>query len=125
MGRAHSGAAVSSVAFSSSGNFLLTAGCDSCVRLWDVGSGRELRAYEGALLQTPRPTACFAHDEAHVLCADEATGAVIVWAVPTGEIVQRCAGHTRPISAVAHSPAQAAFLSCAEDGQMRMWSAEI
>lgn len=125
MARAHSGAAVSCVVFSSSGSHLLTCGADSCVRLWDVGSGRLVRTFEGALLQTARASCWFSHDEVHVLCADEASASIIVWSVQTGEIVQRCAGHTRPITALAHSPGLAAFVTTSDDGQVRIWTGDL
>ena len=80
-----------------------------------------------------RRVACFSHDDSLVIGADEATAAALVWPTalggatsdggpPGGEIVARCAGHTRPIRCVAHAPSGAAFVSAAEDGTVRTWA---
>ncbi|KAL1527876.1 hypothetical protein AB1Y20_009252 [Prymnesium parvum] len=119
---AHSGAAVSSIAFSSSGSFLLSSGGDSCARLWDVGSGRLVRTYEGAMIHSLRATSCFSHDEAHILAVDEASASVIIWSSHSGDVVQRCPGHPRGVGVLCHSPAHAAFLTCSDDGQTRVWT---
>lgn len=122
---AHEGAMVTSITFSSNGAHLLSTGGDSCVRLWDVGTGRLVSTYEGAVLQSSRATCCFSHDEAHIVCTDDATASILVWSTQTGQMVQRCMGHVRPLSSLSHSPSHAAFLSCSDDGQMRIWTADI
>ena len=110
-----------------------------------------VRTFEGAGQTSARRSACFAHDETLVLGADEASCSVLVWGsgglqshggggggdtagdatagdgggaiASGGDIVGRCTGHASPIRHVAHSPATAAFISCAEDGAIRAWQA--
>ena len=145
LGRAHGGTPVDSASFSKSGRYVLTAGADSAVKVWDVrmlreqaagaGGGRiapeAMRTYEGGGQTTARRVAVFSHDERHVVGADEASGAALVWLaalrkgadVPLGgEVVAKCQGHTQPIRCVAHSPTTAAFVTCADDGTVRAWT---
>lgn len=112
---------MTSVSFSSSGKYLLSCGGDSCVKLWDVGSGRLVHTYEGAMPESK--ACCLSHDESFIIAAGEEGCGAIVWSVTSGEVVQRCSPHTRSIGAIAHSPVEPAFVTCAE-GQVRLWWAE-
>lgn len=61
---AHAGAPVSSAVFSRNSQYLLTAGMDSVVRLWDLrAGGRVLCKYEGAQSAKLPWRAVFSHDE--------------------------------------------------------------
>ena len=184
LSRPHGGTPVGSVTFSKSGRHLLTAGADSAVKLWDVRALRAMasaepggriapspvRTYEGGGCGSARRVACFSHDGALVIGADELSSAALVWpaslsgggdslggggaggggadvgngcsggggaATETGEggggggggdsasavdAVARCLGHSMPIRCVAHAPHKPAFISCAEDGVVRLWA---
>jgi cleavage stimulation factor subunit 1 len=46
--QAHDGSAISSVAFSRNGKYVLSSGKDSLVKLWELSTSRCLIAYTGA-----------------------------------------------------------------------------
>lgn len=163
LSRPHGGTPVGSVAFSRSGHHLLTSGADSAVKLWDVRAVRTsassaeggrvvpipVRTYEGGGCSSARRVACFSHDEALVLGADEGSCAALVWATNFAganaasqaaanggggaagggagaaggsEVISKCMGHMRPVRCVAHAPSAPAFVTCAEDGAVRVWA---
>jgi cleavage stimulation factor subunit 1 len=142
LGRAHGGSPVGSVLFSRDGRYLLTAGADSAVKLWDVRALRAsgaaaaraaptpLRTYEGGGQASARRVACFSHDERHVISADEPSASAVVWlrgaegtdAPPGGELVAKCAGHARPVRCIAPAPNAPVFVTCADDGKLRAWA---
>ncbi len=119
LGAAHLGAPVYSLLFTPSGEQLLTCGGDSCVRLWDVGTGQQVRAYEGAQ-QTMRTNCAFSADGKFVLCSDEATGEVVAWDVATADEVARVAAHGGAVRWLAVSTA-GVVVSLGSDGSLRAW----
>lgn len=144
LGRAHGGTPVGSACFSKSGRYVLTAGADSAVKLWDVrmlreqaasaGGGRiapaATRTYEGGGQTAARRVAAFSHDERHIVGADEGSACALVWLAALrgesaplgGELVAKCPGHAKPIRCIAHSPSVGAFVTCSDDGTMRAWA---
>ena len=77
--------------------------------------------YEGAAQQA-RPTGCcFSHNEAAVFSADEATNDVVAWNARSGDLLYRCAGHTGPVTGLAHSPVEPALLTLGDD-TVRCWA---
>eukprot|EP00164_Ancoracysta_twista_P011055 GFYU01016894.1.p1 GENE.GFYU01016894.1~~GFYU01016894.1.p1 ORF type:complete len:435 (+),score=74.40 GFYU01016894.1:55-1359(+) len=118
---AHSGCEVSSAQLSKSGKYVLSSGKDSTCRLWDVGTGRQLRIYNGALQQRTRMQCCFSYDENHVFSSDEKAHAVVVWDTRTGDLVQRMPGHNNLIRWIATSPTELAFMTASEDHRARFY----
>lgn len=118
---AHLGAPVNTLCFGGGGRTLLSCGADSCVRQWDVGSGKLLRVFEGAQ-QTRRTACCFSHDEALVLSSDEKTGELVAWEASTGAQQARYAAHSMPVRWLAHSPVEAVAVSCGDDGLVHLWA---
>lgn len=142
LGRPHGGTPVGSVSVSKRGTYLLTAGADSAVKLWDVRMLREAAKNAGAAAPVPLRTyegggmaACFTHDDRHVVGAgaDAASGAVMVWLTGVdaeaaaeapalgGELVSKCTGHSAVVRKVIAQPNAAAFASCSDDGTVRAW----
>ena len=105
-----------------------------------------VRTYEGGGCSSARRSTALSHDEAVVIGADEGSSTALVWAANNGaalsagglagpagagadaesrsygEVVAKCTGHSAPIRSVAHAPHAPAFVSCAEDGQLRAWA---
>jgi len=129
---AHRGEAVTSVAFSHSGRYVLTAGADGMARLWDVAAAKSLLTYEGGGGGGEggggggggggeRAAAYFCAGEALVGGAVGGGSEVLLWDAKSGALAQRLAGHAAPLRALACSAAAPVLLSCSADGQVRGW----
>jgi len=104
---------VTSVAFSKNQRYLLSAGRNNAVVLWDLSAKRPLLYYNGHRHARHRSQACFSHNEDFVITSDDASGELVFWNSRTGELAQRIsAGHNAPIRWVAHSPVAAHLVSC-------------
>jgi WD40 repeat protein len=94
----HSG--VNSVAFSADGKYALSAG-DMTVKLWDIGTWREIRTFTGHAAFVA--SAVFSPDERYVLsCGMDKK--IILWDVATGKQVRTFTGHTKWVLAAVFSP---------------------
>ncbi|KRZ14454.1 Cleavage stimulation factor subunit 1 [Trichinella zimbabwensis] len=122
---AHDGSQVCSVKFSRNGKYLLTSGRDGVVKLWELRANRCLIIYTGASstgLERHRIQAVFNHNEDYVLYPEEHSNSLCSWDSRTGERKRLLAlGHTAPVRGFAHSPTQAAFVSCSDDFRARFW----
>mmetsp|Transcript_18078 Transcript_18078/g.54503 ORF Transcript_18078/g.54503 Transcript_18078/m.54503 type:complete len:321 (+) Transcript_18078:35-997(+) len=118
---AHLGTAVSMICFGGGDKMLLSCGGDSKVRLWDVGTGKLIRCFEGAQ-QTSRTSCCFSYNEELVMSSDEKTGEIVTWDTATGCVRRRYAAHSKPIQWLARSPTDSMFMTCGGDGMVRLWA---
>lgn len=121
---AHSGAPVSSATFSRNGMYLLTAGLDSVVRLWDLrAGGRVLCKYEGATQAKMPWRAIFSHDESIVMAPDADSGCVQLW---DARLATKVAAIDKPtdrgVSSVAHSPQRGIAVTCSPDMTVAFWA---
>jgi len=121
MASAHLGAPVSTICFGGRDKMLLSCGGDSNVRLWDVGTGKMIRCFEGAQ-QTSRTACCFSSHEELVFSSDEKTGEMVAWDTSTGMTRRRYAAHSKPVRWLAHSPTDRTVVSCGHDGMVRVWA---
>jgi WD40 repeat protein len=122
---------VAKVAFSADGKKALTVsgwkvtpgklerGEDDSVRLWDIATGKELKAFKGS--GGPLECVALSPDGKHV-AAGGIDGKVRLWNVASGAEVLTLAGHSRNVTAVAFFPDGRRFLSASHDGTVRFWS---
>jgi WD40 repeat protein len=132
------GAPIHAVALSADGRFALSGGGDPAgrltaeafaIRLWDVGTGKELRRLTGH--EAPVWCVAFSADGKYALSGAGLFTAGIgevkpvdctlrLWEVAGGAELRRFEGHTGPVRGVAFLPTGHA-LSCGEDGTVRAW----
>jgi WD40 repeat protein len=96
----HLHSAVKSIAFSPDGKFLASAADDRTIRLWDVSTGKQIRAFTGHTL--PVNLVSFAPDGKSI-ASSSSDGTVRVWEVDTGRELLKMV-HGYPVKALAFSP---------------------
>ena len=114
-------ASVESALFTPDDQFLVTAGTDQLVRVWDANTGAAVRELEGhansvralAFLPGGKRVLSASHDKTLKL-----------WDVATGECLRTYEGHAAGVVGVAALPDGRRFASSAVDGAIRLWDAE-
>lgn len=123
--RAHDGA-VSSVKVSRNGKYILSAGKDSLVKLWEMSMCSCLMVYEGAPNSSSKNTraqSVFNHTEDYVLFPDSRNINLHSWSSRTGkheDTLPLC--HNNSVRFITHSYVTPSFLTCSEDFRARFWS---
>jgi WD40 repeat protein len=92
---------VFSCAYTPDGQFVLSAGWDGVLRLWDAAAGAPLTA----LPASPKPlSACAAAPDGQHWLTGSMEGLLCCWDAVSHQPVQNSVAHTRPISAICFSP---------------------
>jgi WD40 repeat protein len=123
---------VSSLAISPDNQRVLTGTMDSCVYLWDLATGREVRRYDGhagnVLGVAFSPAGDFivsgsgtdAYDK-QLLEELGVDNTVRIWDLKSGREIARGTGHERNVLSVAVSPERRNVLSGSADNTVRLW----
>eukprot|EP00249_Psilotum_nudum_P017210 c26212_g1_i1 orf=245-1558(+) len=119
--KAHGSTEATSAIFTKDQRYVLSCGKDSTVRLWEVGSGRQVKQYVGAQHQQMRCQAVFNHTEEFILCVDESNNELVAWEALTGDISSWPSNHVGTPRWLEHSPSEAAFVTCGTDRSVRFW----
>lgn len=119
---AHGSVEATSANFTKDQRYVLSCGKDSTIKLWEVGSGRQVKQYLGAQHQQLRCQAVFNQTEEFISCVDESNNEVVTWDALTGEISARWpSNHAGSPRWLEHSPSESAFVTCGTDRSVRFW----
>ena len=109
---------IRSVAWNVHGDLLATGHDDGTVRLWDVASGEELRAFTGHT-DTVRSVS-FSPDGLQI-ASGSYDNSLRLWDVASGEELRAFTGHTRSVWSVSFSPDGLQIASGSDDGTIKLW----
>lgn len=116
--RVYKGHSIRAVAFSPSGNAVITSCGDNALRLWDVLSGKVLRCFKGH--SSIARSVAYSSDGNYVLSgSDDKT--IRLWSITTGEELRRFEGHAGYVLSVAFSPSGQLILSSSADSTIKLW----
>lgn len=110
--------AVTSVAFSGDGLWLVSGSFDHTAKIWDVTTGRlkhRLRGHRGPVLSVAFAT------HGRRVATGSADGTVAIWDVTTGRNMQRLLGHASGVMSVAWSTDGTWIASGGEDKTIKLW----
>jgi WD40 repeat protein len=108
---------VFSCAYTPDGAFVLSAGWDGYLRLWEVATG----AHVTALRAGNKPlSACTISPDGKRWVAGSMEGLLSFWDAHTHQLQAQFVGHTRPISAVRYSPDGQLLASASWDRQVNL-----
>jgi len=93
-------------------------GVDPAIRLWDLGSGQEVRRLDG---HTGQVTGLgFTNDGRRAISSSD-DASVRLWELETGLEIHRMIGHSGAISEVTLTPDNLKAVSAGADGTVRVW----
>jgi WD40 repeat protein len=110
----------SAVSWSPDGELLASAaGCE--VRLWEIQSGREIRAFTGH--QDWINSVAFSPDGKSI-ASGSSDNTVRLWQIDTGREIQTFTGHQHKVTSVAINPDGKSIVSGSDDNTVRLWQVD-
>ena len=110
--------AVQGLAFSPDGRQLVSAAKERTARSWDMGSGKELRRFEGHAAQVF--SAAFSPN-GKTLATGSEDMSIKLWDVESGKEIRTLRGHNGYVLRVAFSPDGLQLASASYDATLRLW----
>jgi WD40 repeat protein len=106
---------------SPNGQRVASVGADHSVRLWEVGTGREVLSVP---TQADGMISVVFSPDGRRIAGGGQDGAVRIYDAASGQEVTRCEGHGDPVSCVAFSPDGRHVASGAQDMRFKVWDAQ-
>ena len=113
--------AVTSVAISPDGQFLVSGSFDKTVKIWHLPSGELLHNLDdhsqgvGSVSVSP---------DGQSLASGSGVGRIRLWQLSTGQELRAVDGHSSLVLALAYSPDGRTLASGSEDGTVKLWDVE-
>jgi WD40 repeat protein len=108
---------VKSVAFSTDGAYIVSAGFDKTARVWNVASGKETAAFTGH--SGPVFSALFIDGNTHVVSGGES---IYLWDASTGKQIKKLGGNDEQITSLVVTPDGKSLISASYNGGIKIWN---
>jgi len=109
---------VNCTVFGPDGRWLASGGADNSIKIWDVNSGRELRALNG---HTGWVKALAVSRDGRRLASAGNDRTVRIWDVVTGELLRNFSGHAAAVESLAFSYDGRLLASGGADNLIKLW----
>lgn len=106
-----------SVVISPDGRLLASGGIDKTARLWDISTGRELRAFGG---HTDFVNTVALHPDRHIMASGSKDGTIRLWDLISGKTTATLT-HGGEVKAIVFSPDGKSLASSGSEGSIRVW----
>ena len=116
----HDGENIWTVDWSNNGQFIVTGGADSLLRLWDAHSYEQSQSFSGHS-DTILDVNISPDDSRLASASSDMT--IRIWDTQTGETERVLSGHLGAVNAVSWSPDGSKIVSAANDGLVIVWDA--
>jgi len=100
------------------GKRMVSAGSDRTVLIWDVAERKVVGAFKTEFVAT----AIAVLPDGRRLAVGDARGGVSLWAVDSGQLLVRYAGHTKVVPGIAASIDGQRLASASQDGTLKVWA---
>lgn len=112
---------VNSIAFSPDGKLMASGSGDDTVRLWDVGTGLQIKSFSG---HTGYIMSVVFSPDGKILASGGFDMTIRLWDVQSGKLLNTLEGHTGQIFSIAFSPDGKTLASGSGDNTAKLWNLE-
>jgi WD40 repeat protein/serine/threonine protein kinase len=113
--------AITAVAFTPDGRFVLSGGEDGSITLWDVESGEPIRQFTG---HADIITQILLNREGTQVLTSSLDRAAILWNFEDGQLLRRFTGHLGGVNGVDFNSNETAIVTGANDSRIFIWDIE-